>query len=126
MFLFDTSAAIAWLRGDGRLKKHVEGGSAAVSVITVYELLWAAKRKSRRATEGVEAFLACCTVLPATADIARRAARFRAELLTAGKDKPMADLLIAATAEADGLPLLTLDNDFRDIARFSDIRLHAL
>jgi predicted nucleic acid-binding protein len=121
MLLFDTSAAIAWLRGDEGLR--AESG-VAVSVITVYELLWAARRKSSKAQKAVELFLDGCTIIAATADIARRSAHLKSELLAAGKDKPMADLIIAATAETEGLALFTSDSDFEDIARFADLALH--
>jgi predicted nucleic acid-binding protein len=36
----------------------------------------------------------------------------------------MADLLIAATAEKEGLGFLTSDMDFKDIGKFADIDLH--
>jgi len=126
MLFFDTSAAIAWLRGDEGLKKAAEGDGVSVSAVTVYELVWAAKRKSRRAQEGVELFLGGATIVPVTADISRRAAHIKADLLAAGKDKPMADLIIAATAEKEGLEFLSSDRDFEDIRRFSDIDLHLI
>ena len=126
MLFFDTSAAIDWLRGEEKLKSEAAGGSVAISVITVYELLWAAKRKSRHAQDAVDAFIDNSTVLPVTQDIARRSAYLKAELLGAGKDKPMADLIIAATAEKEGLKFLTSDKDFEDISRFADIDLHLL
>ena len=123
MLLFDTSAAIEWLRGDKKLQAETGGEGVAVSAITVYELLWAAKRKSRTAQKGVETFLDGCAILPLTADIARRSAHLKAELLAGGKDKPMPDIAIAATAEMEGLRLLAFDGDFEDIARFADIGL---
>ena len=124
MLFFDTSAAIEWTRGGQKLKDKAEDESVAISAISVYELLWAAKRRSRKQTEGIDLFLSGCTILPVTADIARRAAYIRSELLASGKDKPMADILIAATAEKEGLRLLTSDKDFNDIARFADIDVH--
>ncbi|NYZ73887.1 type II toxin-antitoxin system VapC family toxin [Candidatus Micrarchaeota archaeon] len=126
MLFFDTSAAVAWLRGDESLKKEADDEGVAISVITVYELLWAARRKSRRAVEGVELFLDGSTILPLTHDIARRAAHLKAEVLAGGKDKPMADLIIAATAEKEGLKFLSSDKDFADIRRFADIDLHMI
>ncbi|MFH0884153.1 MAG: type II toxin-antitoxin system VapC family toxin [Candidatus Micrarchaeota archaeon] len=124
MLFFDTSAAIAWLRGDEKLKSEADGEGVAISAITVYELLWAAKRKGRKSQEAVELFLDGCTILAATSDIARRSAHLKAELLAGGKDKPMADIMIAATAEKEGLRFLTSDKDFEDIARFADLDLH--
>jgi predicted nucleic acid-binding protein len=126
MLFFDTSAAIAWLRGDELLKAEADGEGVAVSAITVYELLWAAKRKGRKSQDAVELFLDGCAIIPLSADIARRSAHLKAELLAGGKDKPMAGILIAATAEHENLRFLTSDKDFEDIARFADIDLHLI
>lgn len=126
MLFFDTSAAVDWLRGKEELKNKTDNESVAISVITVYELLWATKRKRRSAVEAAELFIDACTILPVTADIARRAAYLKTDLLAGGKDKPMADLLIAATAEKEGLKFLTSDKDFQDIGRFADIDFHII
>jgi predicted nucleic acid-binding protein len=126
MLFFDTSAAIEWLRGNEALRKEADGEGVALSAVSVFELLWAAKRKGRKAAESVDLFMNGCTIIPISADIARRAAHLRADLLSAGLDKPMADLLIAASAESEGLRFLSYDKDFKDIARFSDLELHLL
>jgi predicted nucleic acid-binding protein len=122
---FDTSAAIAYLHGDQKLKDAGNEG-IVISTVTVYELLWAAKRKSHRALEAVEVFLNGCVLVPFGADIARRSARIKTELMAAGKDKPMADIIIAASAEQEGLKFFTMDNDFKDIGRFAEIDLHLI
>ncbi|MEW6036328.1 MAG: type II toxin-antitoxin system VapC family toxin [Candidatus Micrarchaeota archaeon] len=126
MLFFDTSAAVAWLRGDEALKRRAGEEGVAISIITVYELVWAAKRQGHRAIDAVEMFLDGCTILGVGEDIARRAGYIKAELVGSGKDKPMADLLIAATAEKEGLKFITMDKDFRDIAKFADIDLHLI
>lgn len=126
MLFFDTSAAIEWLHGEEKLKSEAEDDGVSISVITVFELLWAAKRKGRKSVEAVELFMDSCAILPITADISRRAAHLKTELMAAGKDKPMADLLIAATAEKEGLRFLTSDKDFQDIGRFADIDFHLI
>ncbi len=126
MLFFDTSAAIDWLHGEEKLKHEAADEGIAISVITVFELSWTAKRKSHQSVEAVELFMDNCTILPVTADISRRAAHLKTDLMAAGKDKPMADLLIAATAEREGLKFLTSDKDFQDIARFADIDLHLI
>jgi predicted nucleic acid-binding protein len=126
MLFFDTSAAIAWLHGDLKLKNEIGDESVVISVITVYELLWVSKRRSRKDVEAAEMLIEACTVLPVSADIARRAAHLKTELIASGKEKEMADLLIAATAEKEGLGFLTSDMDFKDIGKFADIDLHML
>lgn len=126
MLFFDTSAVVAWLRGDPKLRESMGDEGITVSAITVYELLWAAKRKSHKAVESSERFLEGCIILPVTADISRRAAHIRSEMMGRGKEKPMADTLIAATAEKEGLKFITFDKDFQEIATFADLDLHFL
>lgn len=118
---FDTSAAVDWLKGESKLKDMVDGESVTVSVVTVYELLWAARRKDKRASESVHVFLENCSVVPVTESIARRAASLKMELAASGKEGQMADLMIAATAELERLPLVTADKDFLEIRRFADL-----
>ena len=126
MLFFDTSAAIGWLRGDPNLAKVAEDEQVMLSVVSVYELLWASRRKSEKAVDAANRFIAACTTIPVSDEIARRAAHIKGELAACGKDKPMADLLIAASAETEGGIFVTFDRDFEDISRFCDLHLHLL
>ncbi len=123
MLFFDTSAAIEWLRGNKELKRIVGNNQIESSSITIYELLWAAKRKNKHTFDAVELFLDGCVIISVDNKIARRAAFMKAELMDKGKDKPMADLLIAATAEVENTKFITFDNDFKDIANIANLNL---
>ena len=80
-----------------------------VSVVSVEEihsgLNW---RPSQRIAAWFESFLAeSCELLPITTDIARRAGELRGRLRAEGRQRTQADMLIAATAQAHQLPLVT-------------------
>ena len=62
MLIFDTSAAIEWLKGNEKLKNKIENIDIPafkwhISVITVYELLWAAEKKGKTHVDAVERFI---------------------------------------------------------------------
>ncbi len=115
MLLFDTSAAIEWLRGNEKLKD--KESSIAVSVVTVYELMWAAERKSQSTFKKTKEFLDNILVIDMSRDIAYETAHGKAQLMNLGLEKHIEDLTIAATANLHRLELITFDTDFKDIAR---------
>jgi predicted nucleic acid-binding protein len=90
---------IAWAGGVTRL---------AISVITLdqihFGLAW---RPNERVRAWVEAFFQRHPVLEVTAPIARRAGELRGALVTRGSVRHQADMLIAATAQAHQLTLVT-------------------
>lgn len=81
----------------------------AVSVITVEELAFGlAHRPSARMQAVYDDFLdRYCDVLPVTDEIARHAGRLRGELRARGIQRSQADMIIAATAIAHGLSIVT-------------------
>jgi predicted nucleic acid-binding protein len=80
-----------------------------ISAITLEEVRFGlAWRPSRRVQIWFEHFLAEeCEVLPVTAEIARRAGELRGRFRAAGQQRTQADMLIAATAQAFQLSLVT-------------------
>ncbi len=123
MQLFDTSAAIEWLNGNEDVKRHVPDLRIGISAITVYELLAVALKKGKRSNDAAELFIDRCTVFPVTLEIARRAAEIKSGLEKSGRDKIMPDILIAATAELQGVGVITTDKDFVDISKYSGVPL---
>ena len=83
--------------------------AVAVSVITVEEIAYGlAWHPNVRVEEAVTRFLSdWCTVMPITPDIASRAGRLRGELQRHGATRTQADMLIAATALENDLPVVT-------------------
>ena len=80
-----------------------------VSVVTLEEvhfgLGW---QPNSRVQTWFESFFAeSCEILPVTAAIARRAGELRGRLRGEGLQRTQADMLIAATAQAHQLPLVT-------------------
>jgi hypothetical protein len=90
---------IAWAGGVTRL---------AISVITLDEIHFGlARRPNERVRTWVEAFFQRHPVLEVTAPIARRAGELRGALAARGSVRHQADMLIAATAQAHQLTLVT-------------------
>ena len=80
-----------------------------VSVVSVEEIHFGLSwRPSPRIAAWFERFLAeSCELLPVTDAIARRAGELRGRLRAEGRQRNQADMLIAATAQAHQLPLVT-------------------
>ncbi len=91
--------------------------SIALSVVSIeeifYGLAWKPHPKIRARFE--EFLERHCSVLPVTAEVAKRCGHLRGELQAAGKTRTQADMLIAATAQIHQLTLVTRNvNDFTD------------
>ncbi len=80
-----------------------------ISVITINEILFGLYQRSMiKHIEWFDTFVVTkCIVLDVDAKIARRAAEVRGQLASDGISRSQADMLIAATAWAHGLPLAT-------------------
>jgi tRNA(fMet)-specific endonuclease VapC len=119
-FLLDTSICVFALRGHAGTVERlslVAGADLAVSVMTAAEL-WVGVRKSREPEVrrvGVAAFLAPFSVLPFDVPAAERYVEARCALEAAGRPIGERDLIIAATALAHGLTVVT--NNTREFGR---------
>lgn len=80
-----------------------------ISVITLEEIHFGlAWRPNSRVASWFARFLAeDCTVLPVTEEISRRAGQLRGRFRADGMQRTQADMLIAATAQAHQLSLVT-------------------
>jgi len=93
-------AVLAWIETIERI---------AISVVTVEEIAYGlAWKPNPRIRAWWNTFLSNdCEILGIDADIARRAGDMRGALAQKGKTRTQADMLIAATAIAHGMPLAT-------------------
>lgn len=112
MYLVDTNILSELARPEpdlGVLAWASEISRVAVSVITAEELSFGLAWKPRpKVRAWVEAFLdEHCDLLPITPEIARSAGELRGRLRTQGVNRSQADMLIAATAQAHDLVLVT-------------------
>ena len=91
--------------------------SIVLSVVTVEEIFYGLSwRPNVRVSEWFHEFLATrCEVLPVTGDIAGLCGRIRGRLRARGMVRTQADMLIAATAQAHQLTLVTRNvRDFEE------------
>jgi tRNA(fMet)-specific endonuclease VapC len=127
-YLLDTNVIIQLLRKGLHLEK-IEGlgeGATGISVITYYELLVGIEKSLTpelrdQKKRHLENYLATTKVIMFTQEEARIAAKVRAELESRGKMIGANDLLIAATAQANKLTIVT-DNT-KEFSRVSDLEV---
>ena len=113
MTLVDTNvlSELARPEPDAGVRSWAAGVSLPVriSVVTLEEVHFGlAWRPNERVGKWFTRFLAeDCEVLPVTPDIARRAGELRGRFRAEGQQRTQADMLIAATAQAHQLSLVT-------------------
>jgi len=115
------SHVVVWIVADSRrlsrpaasaIRRARQDGGLAVSAITMWELAWLLTRRRIQAYGTIEVsvrlLLEGLTILPITPEIAALAAQFP-------DDYPCdpADRIIGATARAEGLTLVTRDENIR-------------
>ena len=109
MILADTDVIIDYLSGAEPTASHVEDyvntDSLQISAITCFELLTGAQANKRG--ENLRRLLSVLTVLPLDRVAATKAASVRQNSVASGRSIPMADSLIAGTAIANEMALLT-------------------
>ncbi len=83
--------------------------SVLVSAVTIEEIYFGLARKpNHRIQEWIERFFAeDCRICPVTFEIARCSGVLRGGLAARGRQRTQADMLIAATAQVNQLPLVT-------------------
>jgi predicted nucleic acid-binding protein len=113
--LLDTSVFIAGV--DGELDLASLPGEATISAVTLCELhhgiLVASAAEQPRRLLGLDVARSTFDPLPVDDRVAPKYGELVASARRAGRGRPpVADALIAATAMAYGLPLLTLDKGF--------------
>jgi predicted nucleic acid-binding protein len=124
--LLDTSFFVA--TESGRALGEMEGVSETeVSVVTLAELTVGVlmaddeERPARVAT--LSAVESSWDPLPIDAEVARQFARIVASLRATGRRVPILDALVAATAIAEQIPVVTQDGDYEAIPGVEVIRV---
>jgi tRNA(fMet)-specific endonuclease VapC len=126
MYLLDTNACIRLLNGtSARLAERLQGtprSQVRLSSIVKAELFFGARRSSRVADNLrlLEGFFATLAALPFDDHCAEEYGSLRAELDRAGTPIGPNDLLIAATARANGCTLVT--HNVREFSRVSGLQ----
>jgi predicted nucleic acid-binding protein len=120
MYLIDTNIVSELLRPrphPGVLRWAEAQPQVNLPAISVEEAVFGLTRKKNRALlEGFERFIQNrCRILPITEDIARRAGTLRGEFEKQGIVRSQPDMLIAATAQAHALTVVTRNvRDFKN------------
>ena len=82
---------------------------------------WVLRTRSSQRAEQFNEFLDLVAVLPVDEAVARKYAETRVAMLERGLDAPRMDLLIAATALANGLTVVT--HNIRDFQNIPDLEV---
>jgi predicted nucleic acid-binding protein len=111
LFLLDTNIVSELSRprpNAGFARWMASADQQAISVITVEELRYGlSKVPNQRIEQFMEHYLSTTPVFDVTADIARRAGVMRGSFTRKGITRDQSDMLIAATAQAHNLTLVT-------------------
>lgn len=124
-FLIDTNICSAYLKGNPVVwNKFMQySGGLAISVVTAGELwTWVSRGKaSERSRRSVTNFIASVDVIEIDLTIALRFGELRGTMLDQGTPLPDMDTLIAATALAEDLTLVT--HNVADFQPVPDLRI---
>jgi tRNA(fMet)-specific endonuclease VapC len=123
--ILDTGVIIAFERGTLDVDAVLGADDAAIAAITAMELLVGVERADEAHRQGrtrhVEAILSSVPVVDYTLEIARVHARLAVRAMSLGKPRSAHDMIVAATAAAEGRVLLTMDAsaDFTELPGIS-------
>ena len=125
MFLLDTNIVIFFFKGKFNMLTCIEKAgkdNCFISEVTLAELFYGAEKSASPAKHflQIEAFLREIRVIPITNSLRTYAAE-KTNLEQSGMPLDDFDLLIAATAEANGLVLVT--NNTKHFSRISTLQL---
>lgn len=111
--ILDAGVIIAFERGRLDIDAVLGADDAAIASITAMELLVGVERADpahrRRRALHVEAVLSSVPIVDYTLDVARAHARLSVQAMSLGRPRSAYDMIVAATAVADGRTLLTTD-----------------
>lgn len=128
-FLLDTDTCVFWLRGHEPLRDHIatvvsqhSEPSLSISVITLAELRYGAAYSARPTEnhQAIDDFLSGLTILGVSPEVASLFGEIKADLRKKGSLIEDLDVLIAATATAYDLTLVT--NNESHFSRIAGLR----
>jgi tRNA(fMet)-specific endonuclease VapC len=124
-YLLDAKTVIFFFKGIGGIPAKWEStppGSIVLSAVTIYELMVGASTSVRpeRRRADLDRIRQVIRVIPFSTIEAEHAARIRASLQSMGRVIGPLDILIAATAMAHDLILVT--HDWAEFSRIPDLR----
>ena len=110
--LFDTNILIGFLKNDNSIvdkMRNVE--EINVSVITVGEMLFGAQNSKRKEENKkcYQSFFSLCNILPIDTIVSEAYSEIRIKLKELGQPIPENDIWIIATAQANGLKIVSRD-----------------
>ena len=124
-YMLDTDIASYLIRGDhpGVTEKFTElYEKCVISSVTAAELQYGARKRNNRAlTQKVQALCDLIQIIPWNEDAAGSYAKLRVELETAGTPIGNMDMMIAASAMAEGAVLIT--NNTGHFSRIASLKL---
>jgi predicted nucleic acid-binding protein len=133
MIVFDTSAAVDFLRGGAETKSLVEsieqsGDAVAVTTVSLFELLAPIQhRRLLKEEKAVRAFIRRTVLLGLDANSATEAAKIMGGLLRLGIPINPLDTLISGITVANGAEkIVTSDHDFEQVAKVADLKIQII
>jgi predicted nucleic acid-binding protein len=111
--LVDTNIILYLLRGNDTLQDMLQGKTIYISFITELELI-GFKQMTATEEQRIQALLDECVILPLTNETKKMYVSLRRNY-----QLKLADALIAATAIASGIPLITADKQFRTVTEIN-------
>jgi len=133
LIIFDTSAAVDFLRGGAKTKSLVEsiedsGDAVAVTTVSLFELLSPIQhRRLAKEEKAVKAFLRRTILLDLDSSSATEAAKIMGGLLRLSIPINPMDALISGIAVASGAEkIVTSDHDFEQVTKISDLKIEII
>jgi tRNA(fMet)-specific endonuclease VapC len=133
MIVFDTSAAVDFLRGGARTKSLVEsieqtGDAVAVTTVSLFELLTPIQhRRLLKEEKAVRTFIRRTVLLGLDSNAATEASRIMGALLRLGIPFNPLDTLISGIAIANGAEkIVTSDHDFEQLAKIAALKIEMI
>jgi predicted nucleic acid-binding protein len=111
--LVDTNILLYLLKGNDTLEDLLQGKTIYLSFVTELELL-GLKRLSAEEENQIQALLSDCVIVPLNNSIKQKYVELRRSY-----HLKLADALIAATAIASNLPLITADKQFQTVVELT-------